>query len=961
MLELSPHGRPRHALRSVLLALWTAVLLVAGTLFALNLTPTPAHAAPVTADRYAAAAPADTAVTTFKNDNERDGQFTNETILNQSNVNVSQFGKRVQYSVDGQVYAEPLYLPNLSINGGTHNMAFVATENDSVYAFDADATSAIAPLWKVSLLPGGATAVPNSAGNCGDLTPEIGITGTPVIDPSTGTLFVVSYDDEGGSLVYRLHALNVLTGADKWPANVISASGPGTGVGSSGGTVSFNPNTNRQRVALLLENGKVYVGFSSFCDVGAYHGWILGYSYSTTAFTLANAYDDTPNGSDGGIWSGSGGGVVGDPSGNVYYTSGNGTFDANTGGPDYGDSFVKLNGSLQVQDYFSPFNQQCLNQGDGDLGAGGLLMIPSANVVMSAGKEGRPYVVSTTSMGGFTAAPGGLNCGSVGSTTIDKIQQELPPGTVGSLFSTPALWTGPGGVQDVYWTQVNGPTRAFTWSGGKLSTAATSSSSGNGGDPIVSSNGTTAGTGIVWDQDYGGELHAYDPTNLAHEFWNSGMNSSRDGLPGEVKYATPTVANGEVFVGLPAGLAIFGLLGTSPPPPPPPNLQINSGGGATGTWVADEDFNGGTTVATSAAISTTGVTNPAPQAVYQTNRFGSFTYAVPGYTAGATYTIRLHFAETYWTTAGSRVFNVLIDGTQVLTNFDIFATAGGENKAVVEQFTETVPSNGIFTIQFVTVKDNAQVNGIEILSSSSPAAPPAPTGLVATAGNGSVALTWTASAGATSYSIYRGTASGGEGTTPVATTTSNSFTDTGLTNGTTYYYKVTASNSAGTSAQSSEVHATPTASPPPSLQINSGGGATGTWGADEDFSGGATAATTHAISTTGVTSPAPQAVYQTNRYGNFTYTIAGLSAGHAYTIRLHFAEEYWTTAGSRVFNVLIDGTQVLTNFDIFATAGGEYSAVVEQFTETAPSNGTFTIQFVTVKDNAQVNGIEILS
>jgi beta-glucosidase len=401
--------------------------------------------------------------------------------------------------------------------------------------------------------------------------------------------------------------------------------------------------------------------------------------------------------------------------------------------------------------------------------------------------------------------------------------------------------------------------------------------------------------------------------------------------------------------------------GSTTTPPPPPSLQISAGGPATGTWVADEDFNGGGTSGTTNAISTTGVTNPAPQSVYQHNRYGNFTYAVPGYTPGATYTIRLHFAETYWTTAGSRIFNVLIDGTQVLTNFDIFATAGGADKAVVEQFTETVPSNGIFTIQFVTVKDNAQVNGIEILSSSSPAPPPAPVGLVATAGNGSVALTWTASAGATSYSIYRGTTSGGEGTTPAGTTTTNSFTDTGLTNGTTYYYKVTATNSAGTSAQSSEVHATPTASPPPSLQINSGGGATGTWVADEDFSGGATAATTHAISTTGVTSPAPQAVYQANRYGNFTYTIAGLTAGHAYTIRLHFAEEYWTTAGSRIFNVLIDGTQVLTNFDILATAGGEYNAVVKQFTETAPSNGTFTIQFVTVKDNAQVNGIEILS
>src|SRR6202041_2383127 len=244
---------------------------------------------------------------------------------------------------------------------------------------------------------------------------------------------------------------------------------------------------------------------------------------------------------------------------------------------------------------------------------------------------------------------------------------------------------------------------------------------------------------------------------------------------------------------------------------------------------------------------------------------------VPGAVPGATYTVRLHFAEEYWTTAGSRTFNVSIDGTQVLTNFDIFATAGGEYKAVAEQFSEVAPSNGAFTIQFATVKDNAQVNGIEILSSSTLSPPPTPTGLAAIAGNASVILSWTAGSGATSYNIYRGTTSGGEGTTPVGTSTSTGFTDTGLTNGTTYYYKVSATNSAGTSAQSSEVSATPTASAA-SLQISAGGPATGTWAADKDFTGGATSGTSNAISTTGVTNPAPQSVYQHNRYGNFTYT-----------------------------------------------------------------------------------------
>jgi hypothetical protein len=236
--------------------------------------------------------------------------------------------------------------------------------------------------------------------------------------------------------------------------------------------------------------------------------------------------------------------------------------------------------------------------------------------------------------------------------------------------------------------------------------------------------------------------------------------------------------------------------------------------------------------------------------------------------------------------------------------------------------------------------------------------PSTPTGLVATPGNASVALTWTASAGATSYSIYRGTTSGGEGTTPVGTATSNSFTDTGLTNGTTYYYKVSATNSAGTSAQSSEVSATPAATA--GVDISAGGPAAAPYVADEDFAGGATSDTTHAITTTGLSDPAPQSVYQHNRYGNFTYTVPGLTAGASYTVRLHFAEEYWTAAGSRTFNVLINGTQVLTNFDIFAAAGGEYIGVIEPFTATASGTGTITIQFVTVKDNAQVNGIEIV-
>ncbi len=304
---------------------------------------------------------------------------------------------------------------------------------------------------------------------------------------------------------------------------------------------------------------------------------------------------------------------------------------------------------------------------------------------------------------------------------------------------------------------------------------------------------------------------------------------------------------------------------TSTPTSGSGGVQINSGGAASGSFVADTDFSGGSTVTSSNTIDTSGVSNPAPQAVYQSNRYGTFSYTIPNLSPGASYTVRLHFAETYWTAAGQRTFNVSINGQQVLSNFDIFAAAGAANKAVIEQFTATANSSGQIALQFTTVKDNAQVNGIEILPAST------------------------------------------------------------------------------------------------ALQVNAGGAASGSFVADTDFSGGSTVTSSNTIDTSGVSNPAPQGVYQSNRYGTFSYTIPSLTAGKTYTVRLHFAETYWTAAGQRTFNVSINGQQVLSNFDIVATAGAANKAVVEQFTATASSSGTITIQFTTVKDNAQVNGIEILS
>ena len=255
--------------------------------------------------------------------------------------------------------------------------------------------------------------------------------------------------------------------------------------------------------------------------------------------------------------------------------------------------------------------------------------------------------------------------------------------------------------------------------------------------------------------------------------------------------------------------------------------------------------------------------------------------------------------------------------------------------------------------------DNAKLSGLEILAAASAAA--VPTNLIPTAGNGQVALNWAGSAGATSYNIYRSTTSGSEGSTPYRTgITTTSFTDTGLTNGATYYYQVSAVNSVGQSSKSSEVFAAPAALHLVTA-IDAGGGAAGSFIADTDVTSGAAYSNTDPINTSNVTNPAPQAVYDSELFGNFTYTIPGLTAGDSYTVRLHFAEIYWTSAGPRFFNVLINGTQVLTNFDIFAAAGGKDIAIVEQFTAVADSTGKITIQFVTVKDNAKLSGLEILS
>jgi hypothetical protein len=408
---------------------------------------------------------------------------------------------------------------------------------------------------------------------------------------------------------------------------------------------------------------------------------------------------------------------------------------------------------------------------------------------------------------------------------------------------------------------------------------------------------------------------------------------------------------------------------TSQSLPPYRVLGIDAGGGAAGTYVADTDFVGGSTFSTGAVIDTSGVFQPAPQAVYQTMRYSAtpgFAYAIAGLTPGASYTLRLHFVEPTFASAGSRVFNVTLNGAPFLSNFDIFVAAGAVNRAVAEVGTATADAAGKITVGFGLVTNAPLIAAVEVFAAAPVQSPPAPANVTATASVGQVALTWSAVAGATSYNVYRGTSPGGEGAAPYQTgLTGTTFTDVNFTGGTTYYYQVSAVNLGGEGVRSSEQSVVAQGLPPYSIvAIDAGGGASGAYVADTDFVGGNTFSTGAAIDTSGVFQPAPQAVYQTMRYSatpGFAYVIPGLTPGASYTVRLEFVEPTFASAGSRVFNVTLNGAAFLSNFDIFAAAGAVNKAVAEVGTATADATGQITIGFGLVTNAPLIAAVEILS
>jgi hypothetical protein len=502
-------------------------------------------------------------VVTYHYDNARTGQNLKETVLSPANVNSSKFGKLGALIVDGLVDAQPLYLSNVAIpNQATRNILYAVTEHGSVYAFDADSTSST-PLWKISTLLNG--EVPSDDRGCSQVTPEIGITATPVIDRSRGphgAIYVIAMSKDGsGNYFQRLHALDLATGSELFGGPVtIKATYPGAGANSSGGNVVFDAKQYKERPGLLQIGGTIYTTWSSHCDISPYTSWVMGFDANTLTLAQTNILNLVPNGNDGGIWM-AGSAPAADSSGNIFFLIGNGDFDTTLDANHFpqngncGNCFVKLatSGKITLADYFTPQNTVAESNADQDLGSGGAIALPDVkdsggttrHLAVGAGKDAIIYVVDRDAMGKFNAS-------------TDQIYQEIN-GQIGGVFSMPAYFNGA-----VYYGSVGDSIKTFPVVSAKLAATPSSQTANTfsypGTTPSISANGAT--NGIVWAVENGGTavLHAYDATNLATEFYNSNQAAnSRDQFGGN-KFITPMIANGKVFVATPNSVAVFGLL-----------------------------------------------------------------------------------------------------------------------------------------------------------------------------------------------------------------------------------------------------------------------------------------------------------------------------------------------------------------------------------------------------------------
>jgi Malectin domain/PQQ-like domain len=1019
-----------------------------------------------------AAVLAQISVTTHHYDNARTGGNTSEHLLNTATVNPAQFGKLFSYPVDGHVYAQPLYLPAVTLaDGSTHNVVYIVTMNNSVYAFDADSNTSTnaSPLWTVNYNnpAAGITPIPSTdvqSPNVTDIIGPIGIEGTPVIDTANAAMYFVVQTKENGAYFQRLHAINIRSGAELANSAVVI----GGSVSGAKGSLKFDPKVQNQRAALALANGMVYIAWGSHTDLGAFHGWVMSFSTYSSARSGSTiqpgaVFCTTYGASGGGIWQ-SGSGPVIDANGNLYYGSGNGSWDGITS---FSQSTLKLSPSLQLLDYFTPDNWLNLDYVDDDLGVGGVLALPGTNLLVEPSKTGLLYLQSTDGLGHLLS----------GNTQIPQVLSAA----TGHIHSGPTYWNSPTYGPLVYIWSENDKLKAYHFNGVTFDTTAVLSSTFKdppgmpGGFFSVSSNGATPGSGVLWvnvpytgDANHAtvpGVLRAFDADNLAVELWDSRINAARDDFGNFGKFVPPVVANGKVYMATFSNqVAVYGLLpvitgiteslstpaltlnpwatgtfavnvaGTGILPGPitlsvtgvpsgltvqfdtnsivgsgtanvtlstgtgtapgsytfnivaqsgvytntqqftltigndlPTGIRINAGGVAAGAFLSDVDYVGGSTSSVAKAVITTGVNNPAPQSVYQSDRFGKATYTIPNLNPGQQYVVRLHFAETYFNTTGARIFNVAINGTTVLQNFDIVATAGTSFTAVVKEFQVVANNSGQITVALTNgTANNAKINGIEVL--------PAKTGvterLSATAlslgpgANGSIAVNVTSTGtlpgliALSASGVPNGVTLQFDHASIVGSDTANA---TLINNsGTPGSYVVTVMAQSGTYSNSQQFTLTLGASYSAGIQINAGGAAVGSFLSDVDYLGGSTSSVAKAIITSGVINPAPQAVYQSDRFQPMTYTIPNLKPGQQYLVRLHFSENYFTTLGARLFNVAINGTAALQNFDILAAAGAPFTAVVEEFHTTASSTGQIVIAFTKGSANyPKISGIEV--
>ena len=500
-------------------------------------------------------------IVTSQYDNSRTGATLTEKILTPQAVNAKQFGKLGAFKVDGAVYAQPLIVPSVEIPGkGTHDVIFVATEHDSVYAFDANKPND-PPFWQVNLLDKKLGTTPVSAGDaqCPFIVPEIGVTSTPVIDLKTGTLYVLARSMSGhyfssDQYLQHLHALAITTGAEKFGGpKLITASVPGKGAGAKNGQVEFNPLRENPRAALLLTNDVLYLAWGSSCDVDPYHGWVIAYDAKT--LEQKGVLNITPDGSEGGIWA-SDTGLGADGKGNVYVPTANGTFDAASGGRNLGDSVLKLvrqNSQIEVRDSFTPHNQEQLSKEDADLGSSGPLLLPDQpgphrHLLVQPTKGGRIYVLDCDHLGGYHES---------GDDIVQVLRME------GGGYGAMAYWSS-----HVFFAASDDYLREYIVVNGQLSLHKTSNTKfrNPGATPSVSANGNQnaivwAIATKVWDgEDQPAVLYAFDAANISEPIYTSEQNRARDRAALATRFAIPIVFNGHVYFAARGEVEIYGIL-----------------------------------------------------------------------------------------------------------------------------------------------------------------------------------------------------------------------------------------------------------------------------------------------------------------------------------------------------------------------------------------------------------------